>query len=131
MIKKIFPFLIIIIFITTLVQAGSDRMKVPRVRYIEPKNDSVIDLKNKETLVFRWKKNPLPAGGRMAYKFEIFKEFTYERVVNETLERDVYSIEIPSDKFEGDTTYSWQVKQRDASSRFWSLEDRWSFKVRK
>lgn len=129
--KKLFPFILTIIFITTFVQAGSGRLKTPRVIYMEPRNDSVVDLRGKESLTFRWKGTPKPGGGRMAYKFDLYKDFGYERIVSEKLRDDVYSIEVPSDKFEDGALYTWQVKQRDARTRFWGLDIRWSFRVRK
>ncbi|MFH1593178.1 MAG: hypothetical protein ABID09_00600 [Candidatus Omnitrophota bacterium] len=129
--KKLFPLILAALFIATLVQAGGDRERTPKVPLLEPLNDAVVDLSGKESLLFRWKPSPRPGGGRIAYKFDLYKEFGYEAVFGEELEHDVYSIEVPVDKFENGALYSWQVKQRDARTRFWSMDHRWSFKVKK
>lgn len=113
------------------VWAVGRRNNTPLVRYLEPKNDSTVDLKGKENMVFQWKKMPIPGGGRAKYKFELYDGFGYERIVSEDLKHDVYSIEVPADKFENGKLYTWQVKQRDATTRIWSRDDRWSFKVKK
>lgn len=117
--------------LTTVAHAGSDRNKVPRVAYCEPDNDTVIDLSGKTFLTFRWKPQPLPAGGRVGYKFRLYKGFDYDLIVKEDPGRDVLSIDVPVEKFEDGATYSWHVEQRDASNMLWSLHKRWSFKVKK
>ena len=129
--KKIILFILFFAMVATLVSARAGRDITPLVRYISPKNDAMVDLKNKETLTFKWKSTPKPGGRREAYKFELFKEFGYERIVEETLSHNLYSIQIPTDKFEDDTTYTWQVKQRDGNTHTWSGDNRWSFKIKK
>ena len=129
--KKLLLSFLVFVTITTLVWAGGDRERTPRVRYIEPKKQAVVDLGDKEALTFEWKSTPIPGGGRMAYKFELYKGYGYETVVSETLRERIFSIEIPADKFKDGELYTWQVKQRDARTRLWSMDKRWSFKVKK
>lgn len=127
--KKVTLFFLAFVMTASIVLAGGDREKTPMVQYLEPGNDSVVNLKGKESLVFSWKKAPVPGGGRKAYKFDLYKGFGYEVVVGEKLNYKTYSIEVPADKFENGSTYTWQVKQRDANSKFWSMDHRWAFKV--
>ena len=62
--------------------------------------------------------------------FKLIKGFKYDFIVSEELGQDVYSIDVPADKFEDGVTYSWYVEQRDASKNIWSRHDTvWSFKV--
>jgi len=103
----------------------------PEVRYVFPKDESIIELKGKGGITFRWQLAPIPGGNRACYKFELFKDHGYERIVVETLSPRVFSIEIPADKFINGATYTWRVRQRDEWTRFWSRGERWSFKVKK
>ena len=106
----------------------------PEVLYLLPHNDHDVDLTGKESLHFEWKALPKPGGGREAYRFELFKgaEEAYDRIYSAELEPDVYTIEIPADKFEDGMMYTWRVKQRDARTSVWSRQgDRWRFTVRK
>ena len=127
--KKLIPFILAGILISTLVLAGGDRERTPKVAYIGPGNDAVVNLKGEKSLTFMWKSGPVPGGGRVAYKFEIYKGFGYERVASETLDHDVFSKEVPAELFKSGELYSWQVKQRDRRTRLWSMDHRWSFKV--
>ena len=129
--KRLISIVLILTFTATFATAADKRTNTPKVRYIEPKSEAVVDLTGKESLVFKWKSNPVPGGGRMAYKFNVYKEYGYDVVVNEKLDARVFSIEVPADKFENGMTYTWQVKQRDAHSRIWSMDSRWSFIVKK
>lgn len=115
--------------LVTVAHAQSDRRKVPRVAYIEPDNDTVIDLSGKKSLTFRWKQQPIPGGGRAGFRFKLCKGFGYDFIVSEDTGPDVLSIDVPADKFEDGAMYSWYVEQRDGSSTRWSLHDSWSFKV--
>ena len=104
----------------------------PEVLYLLPRNDHDVDFTGKETLHFEWKSLPKPGGGREAYRFELFEgaEDAYNRIYNAELRPDVYSIEIPVDKFKDGMQYTWRVKQRDATSSVWSRQgDRWRFTV--
>jgi len=103
----------------------------PNVRYTSPKDESTVELKGQDSLIFGWQPTPLPGGNRACYKFELFKDYGYERIAAETLSPRVFSIEIPADKFENGATYTWRVRQRDEWTRFWSKGGRWSFKVKK
>ncbi len=133
--KNILAALIVIgalfVSLATVAHAGSDRRKVPRVAYIEPDNDSVVDLGGKKSLTFRWKQQPMPGGGRVGFRFKLCKGFGYDFIVSEDTGPDVLSIDVPADKFEDGATYSWYVEQRDGSSMRWSLHDGWSFRVTK
>ncbi len=111
--------------------AQSERTRVPHVAYIAPDNDAVIDLTGKDSLLFQWKGQPKPGGGREAFRFVLYKGFSYETLVSQVLKPDVFSIETPADKFEDGATYSWHVQQRDASNMVWGLFDSWSFRVSK
>lgn len=115
--------------ISTVTFASSERRRVPRVMYLAPDNDSAIDLSGKGSLVFIWKSQPVPAGGRVAYKFTLYKDFGYEVVASETLSPKVFEAEVPADKFQDGSIYSWQVKQRDGGTMIWGRAERWSFKV--
>ena len=110
---------------------GSMSTRTPEVRYIFPKDESTTDLTDKKTLVFRWKPVPIPAGERSSYKFELFKGFGYDRIEDVSLSPDVFFVEIPAEKFADDTTYTWQVKQRDQTTMNWSHCQRWSFLVKR
>lgn len=112
-----------------LYAGGGKKDAVPNVAYITPDNDSVVDLTGKQGLTFRWKNQPVPGGGREAFRFRLVKGFGYNFIVSENLGQDVFLMEIPADKFEDGTTYSWYVQQRDASLMVWGWHDTWSFKV--
>lgn len=123
------------VFVLSIVLSAAifavERDRVPRVAYIEPDNDTVVDLTGKTALTFKWKMQPIPGGGRTAFRFKVFKGFTYELVAKEELGRDILSIDVPADKFKDGELYSWEVQQRDGSNFIWSLSLRWSFKVSK
>ena len=129
--KKILLFALCITLISVFSWAGGERESVPRVRYIEPKNDHTVDLTGKKSLVFKWKSSPTPSGGRRAYRFTVYKGFGYERVISENLDHKIYSREVPAELFEDGKLYTWQVKQRDGRTHVWSMDSRWSFKVKK
>jgi len=131
--KKILLFTAFFITAATLAWAwmGGRGDYTPEVRYISPKDEFVVDLKGEKSLTFEWQPTPIPGGNRLAYKFELFKEFGYERIVKEVLSPRVFSFEVPADVFEPGATYTWQVKQRDEWTRFWSRNHRWSFTVKK
>jgi len=111
--------------------AAETRLMAPRVVYSAPDNDSVIDLTGKKTLTFAWKSMPTPAGGRSAYRITVYKGFSYDVVFTQDLDPEVFSVEVPVEKFDDGLTYSWIVKQRDASSSQWSRYNSWSFKAKK
>lgn len=113
-----------------LFAGGSEKDKVPSVPYLSPDDEVAIDLTGKQGITFRWKSTPIPGGGRAAYRFKLIKGFKYDFIVSEELGQDVFSIDVPADKFEDGVTYSWYVEQRDGSLRVWSRHDTvWSFKV--
>lgn len=123
---------IALVAMSVSVYAGSGkRDMVPRVSYLSPDDDSVIDLTGKSNLTFRWKNSTTPGGGRDSFRFKLIKGFDYDFVVSENLGQGIFSIDIPADKLEDGATYSWYVEQRDASLMVWSWHDRWSFKVLK
>jgi hypothetical protein len=101
------------------------------VQYLEPESQAVVDLKGQEALTFAWKKTPIPGGGRQNYKFILYKGRGYDAIESQVLDYDVYSIDIPSDKFEDGQVYTWCVKQRDDTTHVWSLYDTWAFTVKK
>ena len=117
------------VFAVSLVNAGDERFKVPRVAYLSPDNDSTVDLTGKDVLTFKWKAQPVPAGGVQNYKLVVYKGFSYDIAVKEEVDRDKYSVDVPATNFEDGAKYSWHVQQRDASNMIWSLFDSWSFKV--
>ena len=130
--KKIILFTCAFAIIATCVHASiARRTNTPKVRYIEPKSESVVDLSGEESLVFKWKRMPRPGGGRDAFKLEVFKGYGYDRIINETLDEDIDAVEVPSEMFEDSQLYTWQVRQRDRSTGVWSMDDRWSFTVKK
>ena len=122
---------ILVVTFTMGADAAIRRTIVPRVAYLEPANDTVIDLAGKKTITFSWKQQPIPGGGRVGFRFRLYKGFDYELIVKEKLASDVLSIDVPTDKFEDGATYSWHVEQRDSANMLWSLHDTWSFKVTK
>lgn len=123
---------ILTVICATDVHADSNRRTmVPRVAYLEPANDTVIDLSGKKTLTFSWKQQPMPGGGREGFRFRLYKGFDYALIFKEELARDTLSIDVPTDKFEDGGTYSWNVEQRDSAGMLWSLHDTWSFRVTK
>lgn len=131
--NKITALLIIFITVTAIsISAfadGSERDKVPQVAYLAPDNDTTVDLTGKNSLLFQWKNQPLPAAGRDSFRFRLFTGFDYNSIVSESLGQGVFSVEVPADKFEDGKTYSWYVQQRDASLMVWSRFIRWSFTV--
>ncbi|MBN1353594.1 MAG: hypothetical protein JW994_02850 [Candidatus Omnitrophica bacterium] len=130
--KRLTLIMLIAALLNAAAFAGTDRRnQTPKVRYIKPANDSVVDLTGRESLVFTWKPTPKPGGGRTAYRFELFKDFGYEVVEDVTLEHDIYAAEVDADKLINGAAYSWQVKQRDRKTHVWSMDNRWGFKVKK
>lgn len=133
MTKKILILLTIcaaIIALNAPVFADGRRSDVPSVPYLSPDDQTTIDLTGKPGITFKWKSAPIPGGGREAYRFKLIKGFNYDFIVSENLPHDVFSIDVPADKFEDGATYSWYVEQRDASLNMWSHHDPvWSFKV--
>lgn len=110
--------------------AASRRSDVPNVPFLFPDDETIIDLRGREGITFKWKNSPVPGGGREAYRFKLIKGFKYDFIASEQLGRDVYSVDIPADKFEDGVTYSWYVEQKDSSLNIWSRHDTvWSFKV--
>ncbi|MFA4981332.1 MAG: hypothetical protein WC592_02540 [Candidatus Omnitrophota bacterium] len=104
---------------------------VPRVSYIEPKNDSTVDLSGKDLLTFRWNNVPMPGGGRESFRFTLYKGRGYDVLVKKVIDERTFSIEVPSDMFEDGREYSWRVMQRDGKSMAWSRYDIWYFRVNK
>lgn len=101
----------------------------PRVAYIQPKNQSTVDLTGKESLKFAWNKVPMAAGGVECYRFKLYKGYEYGILVTKKLDRGVFEVDIPASVFEDGGTYTWKVQQRDSRSMNWSLYDKWSFNV--
>jgi hypothetical protein len=121
---------LVIIGLATVSFAGGRRSDVPNIPFLSPDDEITIDLTKKPGITFKWKNSPVPGGGREAFRFKLIKGFKYDFIVSEELPRDVFSIDVPSDKFEDGVTYSWYVEQRDASLSIWSRHDTvWSFKV--
>jgi len=116
-------------FTATSSGVGGRSSYTPEVRYISPKSESIITLEGKKDIVFEWKPTPIPAGGRFSYRFELFKGNEYERIADETLPGNVFTIRISISKFKYGNTYTWQVRQRDEVTHNWSHYSRWSFKV--
>ena len=104
---------------------------VPRVAYIEPDNDSVINITGKDKITFRWQPVPIPAGSRNSYRFLLNKEPGYNTIYKETLDPRVFSIGVPVEKLEAGCRYSWYVRQRDDRSFNWSQYDIWYFSIEK
>ena len=116
---------------TGLLFAQSEKTRVPRVAYLSPERDSTVDLTGKNSMVFQWKNQPTPGGGREAFRFRLYKGFDYNAIASQDLKQDVFSAEVPADKLEDGVMYSWHVQQRDASNLSWSLFDTWTFTVSK
>lgn len=104
---------------------------VPKVSYAEPKDQSTVDLTGKTVLTFKWNPVPAPAGGREAFRFKIYKGYSYDVVVSQEIDHRTFSVDIPSDKFVNGQKYTWRVQQRDGQTMSWSLYDTWSFTVKK
>ena len=111
--------------------AGDDRFRVPRVAYVEPQDQSTVDLTKSNIMTFRWNPVPAPAGGREAFRFKVFKGWSYDSIVSQEIDSRTFSVDVPADKFEDGQLYTWRVQQRDSSNMIWSLYDTWSFKVKK
>lgn len=128
-------FTVVLVLVLGLVFCAGDsysrenRFAVPRVAYGEPKDQSTVDLTGKENLTFTWSQVPIPSGGREAFRFKLYKGFSYDRIISQDLGSRTFSIDVPSDKFVNAQTYTWRVEQRDGRSMIWSLYDTWSFKV--
>ena len=58
--------------ISAVTFAESGRRPVPAVAYLVPDDDSVVDLTGKDFLVFKWKAQAIPTGGRSAFKFTLY-----------------------------------------------------------
>lgn len=129
--KKIAVFFLIAAVAASFAYAKQGRDSIPTVRYIEPKDEAIVDLRGKREVIFSWKANPIPGGGRKAYKFSLYKGTGYDTVVSEQLDPKTYSIEVPTDMFEDGEIYTWQVKQRDARLQIWSMDHRWRFRIKK
>ena len=122
--------LIICLMVASPAFAMGRRSDVPSVPLLSPDDGTTIDLTGKLCLIFKWNNAPVPGGGRAAYRFKLIKGFKYDFIVSEELGRDVFSIDVPAEKFENGVTYSWYVEQRDESLMVWSRHDAaWSFKV--
>jgi len=129
--KKTLSLCFVFLILTTIARAWSPVRYTPEVRYISPKDEEVVGLEGKENLSFRWKPTPRPGGGRQSYRFELFKGYGYERLVNETLDPEIVIVDVPAEIFEKGATYTWQVRQRDSDTMIWSYEKRWSFRIEK
>ncbi|MDP3791932.1 MAG: hypothetical protein Q8R38_07810 [Candidatus Omnitrophota bacterium] len=130
MAKKAFILMVICLLLASGAFATGRRSDVPNVPFLSPDDEITIDLTEKPGITFKWKNSPVPGGGRDAYRFKLIKGFKYDFVVSEELPQNVFSIDVPADKFEDGVTYSWYVEQRDASARIWSRHDTvWSFKI--
>jgi len=130
--KRVFTAFVLVIISAGFVYAGGygvSRVKAPRVEHYSPSNQAVVDLTGKDSLKFEWKRTPIPSGGRVGYRFVLYKGMGYDVVVKETLDPGTFSIEVPSSKFEDGIVYSWHVQQRDGQSMEWSIFTNWSFKV--
>jgi len=130
--KKVLASLIIIMFAAGLVwaRAGKGGYATPEVSYISPESESLIDIAGVDKITFSWKPTPIPANGRVSYRFELFRGYEYDRLVNETLEENVYSVDVPASLFRSGETYTWQVRQRDRFTKNWSDYHRRSFTVK-
>ena len=123
-------FVTVIASLSTVSFAAGRRSDVPNAAFLSPEDEITIDLTGKPVITFKWKNAPIPGGGRDAYRFRLIKGFKYDFIVSEELRQDVFSIDVPSNKFENGVTYSWYVEQRDASLNIWSRHDTvWSLKV--
>lgn len=108
-----------------------DSGSVPKVVYSRPADGSVLDLTDKNNVVFEWQMVPIPSGGRETYKFVLLKAVGYEEVSSRTVDPRTFLAEVPADKFEAGTRYRWYVKQRDSKTLVWSQYDSRYFKVAK
>ncbi|MGB2705638.1 MAG: hypothetical protein WBC74_02110 [Candidatus Omnitrophota bacterium] len=127
--KKVLLFTLAFVLVTAAVWAGSNMQSTPKVRYRHPKSEAIVDLSEKENLTFKWKSSPSPGGGRSAFRFELYKGFSYDVVLRENLEPTVLKLEVPAETFKPGQLYSWQVKQRSEKTRDWSADNRWTFEV--
>lgn len=127
--RRILLFLFPLVLMAATVWAGSNMQSTPKVRYRYPKNEAVVDLRGEKNLTFKWKSSPAPGGGRSAFRFELYKGFTYDSVLREELEPTVLKMKVPAETFEPGQIYSWQVKQRGEKTRDWSADNIWTFEV--
>ncbi len=129
--RKVIIIFLAALFLGTNAWAGGQTRTAPEVRYISPSSEATVNLKDEEMLKFTWKSNPIPSGGRMNYKFELYRDYGYEMIENRTLDPYTFEVDVPSDKFQDGGTYTWQVRQRSARTKEWSKDYRWSFTVKK
>lgn len=108
---------------------GTGQGSVPRVVYMKPQSQSMVDLSGGKGIIFEWARVPIPSDGRDSYRLVVHKGYGYDVVVDEVLDSRTFSVEVPADKFENGMVYWWYVKQRDARTLMWSQRDIWYFKA--
>ena len=100
----------------------------PKVAYIEPKDQAVVDITAKDSLKFAWRNVPMPAGGVEAYRFKVYMGVN-QVIFAKNLCEGVFQVEVPASIFDDGKVYTWRVQQRDARSMNWSEYDTWSFRI--
>ncbi|MDP3792102.1 MAG: hypothetical protein Q8R38_08695 [Candidatus Omnitrophota bacterium] len=110
---------------------GAGPGSVPRVAYVKPQDQSVVDISDGKGVVFEWAMLPIPSGNRDSYRIVVHKGDGYDVVVDQVIDPRTFSIAVPADKFENGVTYWWYVKQRDGKTLMWSQHDIWYFEVAK
>ena len=136
MIKNVVLLLALLLLVPCMAQGigggmEGDSGSVPKVIYTKPAEGSVLDIKDKDKVVFEWQMVPIPGGGREAYKFVLLKGSGYEEVSSQAIDPRIFRAQVPADKFEPGARYRWYVKQRDAKTLVWSQYDSWYFEVAK
>ncbi|MFH1790474.1 MAG: hypothetical protein ABH885_00615 [Candidatus Omnitrophota bacterium] len=102
---------------------------VPEVSYIAPESESIVDISGVKHIEFSWKPTPIPALGRQAYRFTLYKGYGYDVVCKKELDEEARAVSVPAALFEKGGTYTWSVKQRSRGIAGWSDGRRWSFTV--
>jgi hypothetical protein len=112
-------------------EGGQGSNSVPRVIYIKPYSQSMVDVSDGKPVVFEWAMLPIPSGTRFSYRFVLHKGSGYNLVHEEVVDPRTFSVQLPAEKFEPGAEYWWYVKQRDARTMVWSQYDIWYFRVLK
>ncbi len=132
--KKMILSLTLLLLVPCMAQGTGGGMEgdsgsVPKVIYAKPADGSVLDMTDKDKILFEWRMVPIPSGGRETYKFVLFKGGGYEEVSSQVIDPRTFLAEVPADKFESGVSYRWYVKQRDAKTLVWSQHESWYFEV--
>lgn len=103
---------------------------VPIPRLIKPTSE-VINIKDKDGILFKWSSKETPSGGRRGYRFQLYEGYDmYEKglIFKKELDPHTFEIFVSGDKFKNKEVYTWSIRQRGHSSS-WGKRGLYSFKV--